>query len=262
MTRSPCLYAGSVMHHRLRPHIHRLRYRVFWMMLDVDEIGLLSAKLKLFSHNRFNLVSFHDGDHGGTSKLSLHGQIDALLEKSGIDAVGGKIMLFCMPRILGYGFNPLSVFFCYRRDGVLAAIIYEVHNTFGERHSYVVPCEAMDRDVIKQQCAKEFYVSPFLGMDISYQFRVHPPDGSIKIAIRGDDKEGPLITAVLSGTRADLSDTALLKAILMYPLLTLKVVAAIHWHALRMVLRGFRLYPRAPKDVHSVTIVSNGGASR
>jgi len=262
MTRSSCLYAGSVMHHRWRPHIHKLRYRVFWSMLGIDEIDLLSAKLKLFSHNRFNLVSFYDRDHGGTSELSLHGQINALLRQSGIDVIGGKIMLFCMPRILGYGFNPLSVFFCYRRDGVLAAIIYEVHNTFGERHSYVVPCDSVDRDVITQQCAKEFYVSPFLGMDISYQFHVHPPDGSVKIAIRGNDKEGPLITAVLSGTRIDLSDAALLKAILMYPLLTLKVMAGIHWHALRMVLRGFHLYPRAPRNVHSVTIVSNSGASR
>ncbi|RTL52494.1 MAG: DUF1365 domain-containing protein [Bradyrhizobiaceae bacterium] len=262
MTESSCLYTGSVTHHRLRPHVHRLRYRVFWMMIDIDEIDHLSSRMKFFSHNRFNLVSFYDSDHGGTSEATLRSQIERLLERSGLDANGQKITLFCMPRILGYGFNPLSVFFCYRQDGEPSAIVYEVHNTFGERHSYVMACESNDKTPITRCCDKEFYVSPFLGMDMFYSFRMRTPGCHINIAISGQDKDGPLITASLSGLRTGLSDRTLLKAVLTHPLLTLKVMAAIHWHALRMVLKGFRLHPRSPGKSHSVTIIPNNGSSR
>jgi len=133
------LYVGSVMHRRLRPRRHRLRYRVFWMLLDLDEIERLPRVLRLFSHNRFNAVSFHDADHGDGSATPLRAQVERHLAAAGIALGGGAIRLLCMPRILGYGFNPLSVYFCYQRSGLLAAILYEVHNTFGERHSYLIP---------------------------------------------------------------------------------------------------------------------------
>lgn len=240
------LYSGHVTHHRLRPKVHRLRYRVFWMLLDLDEIDGLSKKLKLFSRNRFNLASFFDRDHGDGNDVPLRQQAETMLRAAGCDAAGLTIKLFCMPRILGYGFNPLSVYFCYRQDGPLAAIIYQVHNTFGERHSYVLPVDEV-ADIIAQRCDKDFYVSPFLGMDLSYDFRVQPPAERISVAIQGKEKDQPIISATLSGRRSDLTDAALLKAFVSHPLLTLKVTAGIHWHALRMVLRGFRIEPRAPK---------------
>lgn len=262
MTLSSCLYVGSVMHHRLRPKTHRLRYRVFWMLLDLDEIDVLPAKLRLFSHNSFNLVSFHDRDHGDGTDVPLRLQIENLLRRAGCDSDRGRIELFCMPRIAGYAFNPLSVYFCRRRDGSLDAIIYEVHNTFGQRHSYVIPCDGAAGGIIAQHCSKAFYVSPFLGMDLSYTFRVQPPGADVTVAINTRDDSGPVLSAALSGTRIGLSDANLLRVWLSHPLLTLKVILAIHWQALRMVLKGFRFHPRGQDRRFSVTIVASNGAPR
>lgn len=253
MTGRSALYVGSVIHRRLRPRPHRLRYRVFWMLLDIDAIDAADSELRWFSRNRFNLVSFRDADHGDGSDTPLRAQIDRKLDAAGIDTGGGPIRLLCMPRILGYGFNPLSVFFCHRKDGSLAAILYEVHNTFGERHTYLIPVADDGGPTVHQQCDKDFYVSPFLDMAMRYDFRVAPPGERVSVAIRGDDDDGPMIVAALSGNRTDLTDGALLKLLVTHPLLTFKVIAGIHWHALRMILKGFRLY-RRPQPAPTPTI--------
>jgi hypothetical protein len=265
------LYAGTVTHRRVRPRPHRLRYRVFWMLLDLDEIDRLPRRLRLFSHNRFNAVSFFDADHGDGSGRPLREQVEGHLRAAGLATDGGAIRLFCMPRVFGYGFNPLSVYFCYQRDGSLAALLYEVHNTFRERHSYLIP---VDRDagvtgatgvagapgaVIDQHCRKGFYVSPFMDMDMNYTFRVAVPDQRVMVAIRAADNDGLLLAAALTGERVALTDLALLHALATHPLLTLKVIGAIHWHALRMVLKGFRLRPRPRPPADPVTVVNTEG---
>jgi hypothetical protein len=229
------------------------------MFLDLDEIDDLPRRLRLFSRNRFNVVSFHDADHGDGSSCPLRSQIERHLEEAGIETGGGAIKLLCMPRIFGYGFNPLSIFFCYRRDGSPAAILYEVHNTFGERHSYLIPVVSPARMVVSQHCEKAFYVSPFMDMDTTYEFRVAAPAERVTVAIRTRDKSGLLLVAALTGNRAALTDLALLRAVLSHPLLTLKVAAAIHWHALRMLLEGFRLRPRPNPPHVPVTIVKAEG---
>ena len=267
MNISSALYAGIVTHRRLRPRRHRLRYRVFWMLLDLDEIGRLPRRLRLFSHNRFNALSFFDADHGDGSGRPLRDQIEGYLRAAGLATDGGAIRLFCMPRVFGYGFNPLSVYFCYQRDGSLAAILYEVHNTFRERHSYLIPVE---RDVgvglgvtgapgavIDQHCRKGFYVSPF--MDMNYTFRVAVPDQRVMIAIRAADQDGLLLAAALTGERFALTDLALLRALATHPLLTLKVIGAIHWHALRLLLKGLKLQPRPRPPAAPVTVVNTEG---
>jgi DUF1365 family protein len=259
MSLRSALYAGTVMHRRVRPRAHRLRYRVFWMLLDLDEIERLPHSLRLFSHNRCNAVSFFDKDHGDGSGRPLRAQVEDHLKAAGIAPDGGPIRLLCMPRVFGYGFNPLSVYFCYQRDGSLAAILYEVHNTFGERHSYLIPVDRASGSVIDQRCRKLFYVSPFMDMDMSYAFRVAVPEERISVAIRAADKAGLLLVAALSGERRSLTDMALLRVLAAYPLLTLKVVAAIHWHAVRLLLKGFRLRRRpSPPDL-PVTVVSAEG---
>lgn len=251
MTESSCIYAGHVTHHRLRPRVHRLRYRVFWLFLDLDDIDRLSGRLRFFSRNRFNLIGFFDSDHGDGSAVPLRTQAEALLRTAGCRAdEAGTIKLLCMPRILGYGFNPLSVYFCHRRDGALEAIIYQVHNTFGERHSYVIAGGGATSE-IEQTCGKDFYVSPFLGMDMSYTFRVSLPGEHVSVAIHGKERGEPIIAASLSGDRQELSEAALLKAFITHPLLTLKVIAAIHWHALRLVLKGFRVHAHGPSSRRS-----------
>jgi DUF1365 family protein len=257
MTIRSTLYAGSVMHRRVRPRAHRLRYRVFWMLLDLDEIESLPLQLRLFSHNRFNAVSFYDKDHGDGSGRPLRTQVEEHLKLVGVES-GGPIKLLCMPRVFGYGFNPLSVYFCYQTDGALAAILYEVHNTFRQRHWYLIRADNSAGPVVDQHCNKQFYVSPFMDMDMNYTFRVALPDEKIALAIRAADNDGLLLVAALSGDRRPLTDGSLLRLLAIYPLLTLKVVAAIHWHALRLLLKGMRLRVRPnPPDV-PVTAVNTG----
>jgi DUF1365 family protein len=240
MNARSAIYTGSVMHRRLRPRVHRLRYRLFWMLLDLDEIDALDRRLTLFSRNRFNLFSFHDRDHGDGSATPLALQVRQRLAAAGMADAGDGIALLTMPRILGYVFNPLSLYFCRDRAGTLRAIVYQVHNTFGERHCYVFPVEG--DGAATHAAAKAFHVSPFLGMEMSYAFRVEPPGERVSVAIRGEDGAGPLIVAALSGTRRALTDRALASLLGAYPLMTLKVTAGIHWHALRMLLRGFRVH--------------------
>ena len=163
------LFAGHVVHQRTRPKQHRLRYSVFYLALDLDEAAAVGAALRLFSVNRFNFFSFHERDHGDGSNLPLLEQIRAKLRAAGLDA-GGAIVLMTMPRMLGYAFNPLSIYFCYRKDGALTAILYEVNNTFGQRHSYLIPATPGADGLVRQESAKSLYVSPFLDTNMSYAF--------------------------------------------------------------------------------------------
>jgi DUF1365 family protein len=207
-------------------------------------------------------VSFHDADHGDGSGTPLRAQVERHLRQAGLETEGCTISLFCMPRILGYGFNPISVYFCSNRSGGLIAILYQVHNTFGQRHSYLIPVTQPHDGVIEQSCAKDFYVSPFLGMAMRYAFRVEVPAARVSVRIEGADANGPLIVAALAGTRNHLTDRALLRVLATHPLLTLKVVAGIHWHALKMALKGFGLYARPTTTAHSITVVPARNESR
>lgn len=255
MTAAPtrsALYTGSVMHRRLSPRRHRLRYRAFWMLIDLDEAAALGRRLALFSHNRFNLFSFHDADHGDGKSEPLRAYVERTLAEGGIDIAGGHVALLSMPRILGYVFNPLSIYFCTRADGSLAALLYEVRNTFGQKHSYLLPVTG-DEPTVHQRCAKEFYVSPFLGMDMTYDFRVVAPSDTISVVVAAGDRRGPVLVASLTGRRRTLTDRALASIFFALPLMTLKVVVAIHWEALKIWWKGMRLYPRPPAPTQAVT---------
>jgi DUF1365 family protein len=254
MTAGSAIYFGTVVHRRLRPRAHRLSYRVFSLLLDLDELPALGRRLRLFSYNRFNLLSFQDKDHGaGTGPLRPH--VEAQLTKLGIEPDGGPIRLLCSPRMFGYAFNPLSVYFCHRRDGRLAAILYEVNNTFGERHTYAIAVTGAE-PMVRQSCAKHFYVSPFIGMAATYDFRILPPGRRVAVTVCERDADGDLLHASLTGERAELGDRHLLRALLAYPLLTLKVIVAIHWHALRLFLKGVVVHPHPQPPEHKVTFVA------
>jgi len=250
------LYAGKVMHQRLKPRRHRLSYRMFFLLLDLDEIEMLSKRLHLLSHNRFNLFGFADRDHGDGSSASLKAYVERHLEMAGIETDGGPIRLLSMPRMLGYAFNPLSVYFCHNRQGDLRAILYEVNNTFGERHSYLIPVGDGHDGTVRQSCEKRFYVSPFMGMGMDYRFRIGLPGDNVAVHITGSDDQGPLIVASFSGKRRALTDAALMRAFVSYPLLTLKVVAGIHWEALKLWAKGVRLQPRPAPPHRAVTHVA------
>lgn len=253
MTES-CLYTGTVTHRRIKPKAHKLRYRVFWTLLDLDELPSLGKKLRVFSFEHFNLFGFYTADHGNGSDIPLRAQAEKHLANAGIDLEGGRIKLLCMPRILGFVFNPISVYYCYHRSDALAALIYQVHNTFGQRHSYLIPVNAASDEALEQRCLKAFYVSPFMDMDIFYTFRIQKPAERVALTIQGADAEGPVIIASLAGNRRPLTDRTLLTAFFVYPLLTLTVVAGIHWEALKLWIKGMRLRPRPPAP-KTITIV-------
>lgn len=248
MSEASALYRGRVMHRRTRPKAHMLTYRVFWLLLDLAEIDRLDQRVRLFSRNRFNLLSFHDRDHGDGSGAALRPQIETWLARSGVDIAGGPIRLLTMPRVLGYVFNPISLFYCHHADGRLSAVVYEVTSTFGVRHAYVIPVLAEDQTqgLIRQRAAKALHVSPFMGMEMDYEFRGHAPGERLDLTIDGLDVEGVLITASVAAQRRPLDDRTILGAVAAMPFLTLKVVAAIHWEALKLWLKGVGLRP-APR---------------
>jgi len=256
MSRGTCLqsslYVGSVFHRRLKPKPHRFRYRLFWLLIDLEEIDDVDRRLRVFSHNRFNLFSLFDRDHGDGGASSLRAQARELLDAHAIDTRCGSIRLLCMPRTLGYGFNPLSVYFCAGPDGALAALIYQVHNTFGERHSYVLPV-AEARGAVHQACAKTFFVSPFLPMGLRYEFHATPPGETVTLAIRASGPDGVVLRAALAGERRELTDAALLKAGLSAPLEAVKTTAAIHWEALRLWAKGVAYLGREGRPPPVVT---------
>jgi DUF1365 family protein len=248
------LYVGRVIHHRLRPRRHSLGYRAHWMLLDLDELDSLGLRSRFFSHNRFNLFSFYDADYGNCDAQPLRRTIERQLASAGIAFDGGAIRLLTMPRLLGYAFNPLSIYFCHRQNGSLAALLYEVRNTFGERHSYLIAASETDRGIIRQHCDKQFYVSPFLGLDMRYDFSVAEPGETVRVVVRGSDEAGALIVASLVGHRKPLTDGNLLRLLFTHPLMTLKVTLGIHWEALRLWLKGVRLEPKPTAPKQPVTV--------
>jgi uncharacterized protein len=249
------LYVGSISHQRLSPQPHGFRYSAFWTLIDLDELPALTAGLRWFSHNRFNLFALHDRDHGDGSCAPLRLQVERHLAEAGIATAGTKIRLLCVPRTLGYHFNPLSVYFCHRSDGTLAALIYEVHNTFRQRHSYLIPVEVESR-TIHQHCDKNFYVSPFMDMDLRYEFQVSIPGKHVAVTIDTRAGDKLVFNAHLVGVRRALDNDGLLRIFRAIPLITLKITAAIHWEALRLWLKGLRLRARPPPPERLVTIVS------
>jgi len=256
-TFASCIYQGVVMHRRTRPRQHKLSYDVTSFLLDLDELPDLDKHVSGFSYNRFGLFSFHDRDHGPGIDAPLRPWVEQHLAQAGIDIADGPIRLLCYPRTLGYVFNPLSVYYCYRKiagDEKLAAILYEVTNTFRERHSYLIPVDAGREGVIEQTCAKELYVSPFIGMEMTYNFRIKAPGAELALAIHEGDKDGTLLYASFSGKREPLTSRTSLTSFLRFPLLTLKVIGGIHWEALKLWLKGVPLvrHPAPPHEPVSI----------
>jgi DUF1365 family protein len=243
------LYVGDVMHARLKPVGHRFNYRVMSLLIDLDRLEVADRQTPLFGVNRRALYSFHEADHGDRDGSSLRRYAQRCAAEHGIDLTGGRVLLLSYPRLFGYTFNPLSVYFCDGADGQPALLIYEVRNTFGDIHAYVLPVKSGDVGPagIRQTQDKRFYVSPFVEMAMRYHFRVTLPKSHVKLRILETDSEGPLLSATFNGHRRPLTTQELLRSFLSLPMVTLKVVAAIHWEALRLWLKGVRLVPRPDK---------------
>ncbi|MGA8902529.1 DUF1365 domain-containing protein [Bradyrhizobium sp.] len=240
------LYVGEVMHARLKPVGHRFNYRVMSLLIDLDRLEVADRQTPLFGVNRRALYSFHESDHGERDGSSLRLYVQRCASEHGIDLTGGRVLLMCYPRLLGYTFNPLSVYFCYDANGHPALLIYEVRNTFGDIHAYILP--VMRGDIspagIRQAQEKRFYVSPFVEMAMRYHFRVVLPRDHVKLRILETDSEGPLLSATFNGHRRALATAELLRSFFSLPAVTAKIIVAIHWEALRLWLKGVRLVPR------------------
>ena len=249
------IYEGTVVHMRLRPRVHRLSYAVFSLLIDVDRVAETLSRCRLISHNRFNVFSLYDRDHGHRDGASLSEHARRLFSAGGIEVGKGRIWLLAYPRILGAVFNPLSVFYAVDISGKLLGLIYEVKNTFGEQRSYVVHAGEASAGVYAQRCAKELYVSPFAPVEGRYGFRVTAPDQNMLLGVQFYDNAGALIRTHFKATATALDDRTLRSLLWRYPLLTLKIVGGIHYEALKLWLKGVPLVQRPRSARYSVTIV-------
>lgn len=230
----PALYVGSVQHRRFRPRPHRLKYRLFMLHLDVDDLAGTARASWLLAVNRWNLISVYEADHGPKGDGSLGERVRRLARDCGLRWDGSSVTLTAMPRVFGYVFNPLSLYVCRDRDGRLAALIYEVRNTFGGIHHYAFDVDGTEDATLRHRCEKDFFVSPFLPMDMHYRFHLKPPAEHFSIAIEDHDRDGRMLVATMNLARRPLTTRALAGVLVGLPLMTLKVIVGIHWEALRL----------------------------
>ena len=252
MIKNSFIYTGNVVHKRFKPKIHFFKYKVFSLLIDLSEIHLLDKDLKIFSYNKFNIISFYDKDHGPRDGSSVKNWVIDNLKKNNIDTNDIQIKLLCYPRIFGYVFNPLSVFYVYDKKLNLISILYEVKNTFGEQHTYIFKIN--DNKIISNNCSKKFYVSPFIEMDCEYNFRVLKPANTISVIINQKDKNGKLLYASQDGVAQELNSKNLLFSLISHPLMTFKIIAAIHYEALKLWIKGIKLVKKNLKIKNNTSI--------
>ena len=255
------IFAGTVVHKRLVPRPHAFAYRVFALCLDVDEIDRLDREMRLFSRGRFNVIGFVDRDYAAGDGATVASHARRVLDDAGLGTFGVRISLLSYPRILGYVFNPLSVYFCRDGDGRLGAIVYEVTNTFRERRSYVIPVGDNEGcgeagDVVAQSCDKAMAVSPFTSGDAEYGFHVLPPQDRVVVGVAVRQGGRPVLKTHFSGTCLPFTDTQIARLMVSHPLLTLKVVAAIHLEAAKLWWKGVPLVPRQAAPSYAVSVVT------
>ena len=247
------IYNGTVIHKRFKPKEHSFRYSVFSFLIDLSELNHLNKKIKFFSYNKFNLLSFYEKDHGNRDGSSLITWVKKNLDDNNINSVDVKIKLLCYPRILGYVFNPLSVFYIYDICGKLICILYEVKNTFGEQHTYIFKTN-FETTKIENDCKKKFYVSPFMDLESKYQFRITNPGENLSVLIDQSDEGGKLLFASQDGKRSALNTKNLILSYIKHPLMTFKVISAIHFEALRLWFKGIKLVPKKIKIKNNISI--------
>lgn len=240
-----CIYNGEVNHTRFKPIKHFLNYKTFSLFIDLDEIEQLDKSISIFSHNKFNIFSFYNKDHGDRDGNCLKKWVISNLQKYKIEGNISKIKILCYPRIFGYVFNPLSIFYCYENDK-LKSIFYEVKNTFNEQHTYIFKIK--DGEEIKQKCKKKFYVSPFMDMETFYNFKLIDPNQRLSVMIKQTDAEGTVLTATQTGYKKEFNFKQLLINFFRYPLMTLKIISSIHFEALLLWKKG-AIYRKRDKKV-------------
>jgi len=249
------IYNGTVIHKRFKPKKHFFRYSVFSLFIDLSELNQLDNSIKFFSFNKFNLISFFEKDHGDRDGSSLIDWVKKNLKENNISSENIKIKLLCYPRIFGYVFNPLSVFFIYNSKNKLISILYEVKNTFGEQHTYIFKVED-DLNLFQHNCSKKFHVSPFIEMNCNYFFRILKPGEKISVIIDQYHSNEKILYASQDGKRADFNSKELLKSYLKHPLMTFKIISAIHYEAFKLWTKGIKFISKKFKLKNNITFES------
>ena len=247
-----CIYNGTVIHKRFKPKIHFFKYKVFSLLIDLSELNNLDKKVGFFSYNKFNLISFFDKDHGDRDGSSVINWVKKNLKENDVNCENIRIKLLCYPRILGYVFNPLSIFYVYDKNDKLISLLYEVKNTFGEQHTYIFKIK--ENNLLKHNCEKKFHVSPFIEMNCSYFFRTLKPADKISIIIDQYQLNEKILYASQDGKRTDFTTSELIKSYLKHPLMTFKVIAAIHFEAFKLWTKGIRFIQKKFKIKNNISI--------
>jgi len=249
------IYNGTVIHKRFKPKTHYFKYSVFSLLIDLSELDYLSKKIKIFSHNKFNLVSFYEKDHGNRDGSSLTLWVKKNIKDNNKNSENIKIKLLCYPRILGFVFNPLSVFYIYDLEEKLICILYEVKNTFGEQHTYIFRVDN-DQKLYQHNCPKKFYVSPFIEMNCQYFFRLIKPGEKISVIIDQYQTDEKILYASQDGKRADFNTKELIKSYIKHPLMTFKIISAIHFEAFKLWAKGIKFIKKKIKIKNNITFES------
>ena len=245
------IYNGTVIHKRFKPKIHFFKYKVFSLLLDLSDLNRLDKDISFFSYNTFNLISFFDKDHGERDGSSLFEWVKKNLLENNINSENIQIKLLCYPRIFGYVFNPLSVFFVYDNQENLISILYEVKNTFGEQHTYIFKVE--NNNLLQHNCSKKFHVSPFIEMNCNYFFKILKPAEKISVIIDQYQLDDKILFASQDGRRVDFNSKELLKSYIKHPLMTFKIISAIHFEAFKLWAKGIRFVKKKFKIKNNIT---------
>jgi DUF1365 family protein len=241
-----CLYECTVMHHRFQPKEHRLQHDLFMFYLDLDELDAVAEKVLFFSRNRGNLYAFRDGDHEPAGEASLKQRVLEFLRRQGIDlGPQSRICLLTLPRVFGYLFNPISVYYCFDSAGQPVCAIAEVGNTFREMKLYVIGPNAVSADTFETRVPKHFYVSPFSSLELSFDFKLKVPAERLSLRVDDYDGDSKVLGSTLAGRQTALNNRNLAWFTLKYPAITLKVIFLIHWHALLLWLKGVPFHRKA-----------------
>ena len=254
MIKNSKIYTGKVIHKRFKPKEHYFKYNVFSLLIDLNELEEINKYIKFFSYNKFNIISFYDKDHGDRDGSSIKLWVKKNLRNIGIMTEDVRIKLLCYPRIFGYVFNPLSTYFIYNKHSELISIFYEVKNTFGEQHTYIF--KAQDEKTVQNKCKKKFYVSPFIEMDCEYHFKTLNPREQLSVVINQNDKDGKLLFASQDGISKDFNNKNLILSYLTHPLMTFKIIGAIHYEAFKLWAKRIKVIAKKIKLKNNITIES------
>ena len=252
MIKNSYIYTGSVIHKRFKPKIHSFNYKVFSLLIDLSEIDLLNKNLKIFSYNKFNIISFFNKDHGPRDGSSLKNWVVNNLKKNNIETNDIQIKILCYPRIFGYVFNPLSIFYVYDKNSDLISILYEVKNTFGEQHTYIFKTKK-ENNLIQHVCKKKFHVSPFIQMNCVYFFRLLKPGNKISVIIDVQDPEGKILYTSQDGIKSELNNNNLITSYLKHPLMTFKIIMAIHFEAFKLWIKRIKFIKKDIKIRNNIS---------